>query len=82
MILPENRIKQENFANLTDYSLTGKCPKGCKSFFCFIRFEDDSEILWSNIFAQSRQIANILVFQKFIDCMDYVTGYSLQESEY
>ena len=81
MIQPEKRIKQANFANLTDYSLTGKCPKGCKSFFVFVRFEDESECLWSNIFASSRQIANLLVFEKFFDCMPYITGYNLHEAE-
>lgn len=82
MILPEKRIKVESFGNLTDYSLTGKCPKGCKSFFVFVRFEDESECLWSNIFAKSRQIANLLVLQKFNDCLPYMVGYNLHESDF
>jgi hypothetical protein len=31
---------QRDFANLTDYS--AKCPKGCRSFFAFVAFEDGS----------------------------------------
>ena len=80
MILPEKRPVQESFANLTDYSLTGKCPKGCRSWFCFVGMEDGSECLWSNIFAETRQIANLLVFEKFIDCLPYIERVSLHEA--
>ena len=81
MITSDKRdILQKDFANLTDYE--AKCPEGCKSFFTFVQFQDGSTCLWSNIFARTRQIANILVFQKFLDCMDYVTGYNLHECEY
>ncbi len=81
MILPEKRIQQESFANLTDYSLNGKCPKGFKSFFVFVRFEDESECLLSNIFTATRAAALHFVLAKFSDCVSYITNISLLESD-
>ncbi len=78
MILPDKRPEQSNFANLTDYSL--ECPKGFRSWFCFVRMSDGSEALLSNIFAKNRLAANAIVFSRFADCLPYMAGWSLQEA--
>lgn len=78
MILPDKRPEQTGFANLTDYSQ--KCPKDLRSWFCFVRFSDDSLCLLSNIFAANRLAANAIVFSRFADCLPYMAGWSLQEA--
>lgn len=78
MIQPNKKIKQESYSNLTDYSL--ECPKGLRSFFVFVDFEDKSSCLWSNIFAVDRREANQMVLEKFADCLGYMKGYSLLEA--
>lgn len=80
MILPDKRPVQSDFANLTDYSLT--CPEGCKSLFVFVHFTDDSSCLYSNIFTFDRKCALMLVLEKFHDCLDYIDGINLHESNY
>ena len=77
MILPEKRIQQEVFANITDYKPPR--PDGTREFFAFIGFTNGSEIMWSRIFTFDRQMANLLVFKKFSDCFPYVSRMSLQE---
>ena len=79
MITSDKRSELQSFsANLTDYS--AKCPVGCRSFFAFVRFEDESDCLWSNIFAKTRSGALSQVLLKFADCGDYITYISLHES--
>lgn len=79
MITSDKRSELQSFsANLTDYST--KCPVGCRSFFAFVRFEDESDCLWSHIFAKTRSGALSQVLLKFADCGDYITYISLHES--
>ena len=79
MITSDKRSNlQKLFVNLTDYS--AKCPVGCRTFFAFVRFEDESDCLWSNIFAKTRSGALSQVLLKFADCGDYITYISLHES--
>ena len=79
MITSDKRSNlQKLFVNLTDYS--AKCPVGCRTFFPFVRFEDESECMWSNIFAKTRSGALSQVLLKFADCGEYITNISLQEA--
>ena len=79
MITSDKRSELQSFsANLTDYS--AKCPVGCRSFFAFVRFEDESDCLWSNIFAKTRSGALSQVLLKFADCGEYINNISLQEA--
>lgn len=79
MITSDKRSKLQNlFVNLTDYS--AKCPAGCRSFFAFVRFEDESECMWSNIFAKTRSGALSQVLLRFADCGEYINNISLQEA--
>lgn len=80
MILPDKRPVQSDFANLTDYSL--ECPKGCKFFFVFVHFTDESTCLWSNIFTFDRKCALMLVLEKFGDCLEYVSSINIHEQDY
>ena len=76
MITSDKRSNlQKLFVNLTDYS--AKCPVGCRSFFAFVRFEDESECMWSNIFAKTRSGALSQVLLKFADCGEYIAGINL-----
>lgn len=79
MITSDKRSNLQNlFVNLTDYS--AKCPVGCRSFFAFVRFEDESECMWSNIFAKTRSGALSQVLLRFADCGEYINNISLQEA--
>lgn len=79
MITSDKRSNlQKLFVNLTDYS--AKCPVGCRSFFAFVRFEDESECMWSNIFAKTRSGALSQVLLKFAYCGEYINNISLQEA--
>ena len=79
MITSDKRSNlQKSFVNLTDYS--AKCPVGCRSFFAFVRFEDESECMWSNIFAKTRSGALSQVLLRFADCGEYINNISLQEA--
>ncbi len=80
MITPENRIKQEDYANLTDYSL--KRPEGAKQFYAFVTFTDMSTCMRDYIFTRDRFCAHMLVLEKFHDCLNYIHSISLHESEY
>lgn len=76
MITSDKRSNlQKLFVNLTDYS--AKCPVGCRTFFAFVRFEDESECMWSNIFAKTRSGALSQVLLKFADCGEYIAGINL-----
>lgn len=75
MILPDKRLQQSDFANLTDYSL--KCPKGLKRFFAYIHFVDYSTCLLSNIFAATRTAALQITLDRFADCSEYVSSINL-----
>ena len=79
MILPDKKPQEPKLVNLTDYSL--ERPKGYLSFFTFIRFEDGGEILLDNIFAKSRLEANQYVLNRFADCLPYMQGFTVYESE-
>lgn len=78
MITPENRIKQEDYANLTDYSL--KRPEGAKQFYAFVTFTDMSTCMWDYIFTRDRFCAHMLVLEKFHDCLNYIHSISLHEA--
>ena len=66
MITSDKRSNlQKLFVNLTDYS--AKCPVGCRTFFAFVRFEDESECMWSNIFAKTRPGAA----ETFVHCVSF-----------
>lgn len=79
MITSDKRSNLQNsFVNLTDYS--AKCPVSCRSFFAFVRFEDESECMWSNIFAKTRSGALSQVLLRFADCGEYINNISLQEA--
>ena len=79
MITSDKRSNlQKLFVNLSDYS--AKCPVGCRTFFAFVRFEDESECMWSNIFAKTRSGALSQVLLKFADCGEYINNISLQEA--
>ena len=79
MITTDNRIIEENFVNLTDYSL--KCPKELRSWFTFIDFTDRSSAMLSNIFAKDRAGAMLIVLERFADCIGYIQGISLQSCD-
>ena len=79
MILPDRKIKQNNFGNITDYSAVR--PEGMKSFFAYAHFTDMSYCLFSNIFAMTRTIALAIARQKFADCEEYLQGITLYESD-
>lgn len=81
MIQPDKRIKQENFGNITDYSLRDKCPKGFRSFFAYARFTDGSNLLCDYIFAPNRTVALTLAIGKFADCAAYIEGISLYSQD-
>lgn len=70
MITSDNRIKQEDFGNITDYSAV--CPKGMKKFFAYAHFTDMSHCLLSNIFAALR-----IALDRFADCTEYLAGITL-----
>lgn len=80
MITKDKKIKQEKFANLTDYSL--ERPENTKEYFAWVRFEDNSECLLANIFTCDRATANAIVLERFIDCWPYMQGWTVYESEY
>lgn len=79
MITSANKIKQENFGNITDYSAS--CPEGMRSLFAYAHFTDMSYCLFSNIFAATRRIALAIARDKFADCEDYLQGITLYESD-
>lgn len=74
MILPDKRIKQETFGNITDYSQRDNCPKGWRSFFAYAQFTDGSNCLCDYIFAPNRTVAFGLAVGKFADCAAYLQG--------
>lgn len=78
MFTKDKHFESDNFANITDNS--AKRPEGYRSFFAFVRFEDNSECLLSNIFAVNRLHANSILHNRFADCLPYMAGYSLQET--
>lgn len=80
MILPDKKIVEKDFANLTDYSL--QRPQSFRSFFAFVHFTDESSCLWSNIFALTRRKAINLVMDKFSDCLEYISSINIHEQEY
>lgn len=75
----QNKPQEPKLVNLTDYSL--EHPKGYLSFFTFIRFEDGGEILLDNIFAKSRLEAHQYGLNRFADCLAYMQGFTVYESE-
>lgn len=75
MITSDKRIKQSDFANLTDYSAV--CPKGLKRFFVYIHFTDYSTCLLSNIFAATRTAALQIALDRFADCSEYIASINL-----
>lgn len=77
MIQSDKRPKQESFGNITDYSQ--ECPKGFKSYYAFVDFEDGSQCLLDRIFAKTRLVANAILFQRFADCLPYMTGWRMYE---
>lgn len=77
MIQSDKRPKEDNFGNITDYSL--KCPDGFKTFFTFVHFIDASTCIWSNIFAKTRSGALSQVLLKFADCGDQIESINLYE---
>ena len=78
MIQSDKRPKEDNFGNITDYSL--KCPDGFKKFFTFVHIIDATTCMWSNIFAKTRSGALSQVLLRFADCGEYINNISLQEA--
>ena len=62
--------KDEQFVNITDYSL--ECPKGKRSFFAYVTFVDKSYVLWDNFFTSNRAEALEQVMERFADCSEYI----------
>ncbi len=79
MIQSDKRPQEDNFANITDYSL--KCHEGAKKFYAYVYFLDYSYCLWSNIFAKTRSAALAQVLLKFADCGEYIASINLHGNE-
>ena len=79
MFTPNIHIQEENYANLTDYSV--RRSKEARAFYTFVTFEDDSYVLLSNIFAPSRAAAFAIVLDRFADCNDFIKHINLYEAD-
>lgn len=79
MFTPDRHVENPIVVNLTDYS--AKRPQGCRSFYSFISFTDDSTVLLANIFATTRCEALDILMHRFADCRAHIETLSLRESD-
>lgn len=79
MFTTDRHIKTSLLTNLTDYS--SKCPEGMRSFYAYVSFTDQSQILLDRIFAADRGKALAMLMTRFADCGDYIQGISLYSDE-
>lgn len=79
MILPDKKIKQDNFVHIYDFD--SKCPEGQHEYYAMIWFDDHSHTLWSKIFAPNRTDAYRQVTWKFQDCFEHIADISVHPSE-
>lgn len=79
MITPDKRIKEDSFANITDYSSVR--PIGCKHFYAYFDFTDKSYMLLDRIFAVTRAEAIVIALNRMGDAMNYLTGIRLYQDD-
>lgn len=79
MITADFLMKEETIVTIGDYSL--KCPKGKRSFYAFVTFDDFSTVHWTNMFATNRTDALRQVMEHFADCTEFIHSISLHESD-
>lgn len=79
MITADLFKKDEMIVTIGDYKQ--ECPKGKRSFYSFVTFDDFSTVHWTNFFATNRTEALKQVMKRFADCTEYIHSISIHESE-
>ncbi|MDD6026018.1 MAG: hypothetical protein PUD26_05390 [bacterium] len=80
MITADLFKKEEQIITVGDSSL--KCPKGKRTFYAFVTFEDYSTVHWTNFFASNRTEAIKQILDRFADCTEYIQDISIHEWKY
>ena len=70
MITADLFKKDEMIVTIGDYKQ--ECPKGKRSFYSFVTFDDFSTVHWTNFFATNRTEALNQVMERFADCSEYI----------